>query len=147
MKQERTETKYQPKPEVNLRDYVRIVLARKWLVFLIFLAVFGASIYYIKRATLVYETRAALMREQTDKIPANIIGLSGRGINTCTPFVSAGKFFASSTVVTWTNFGSSAASASSARAGAFGAMETSMRNPIAARTRPHGGGSILLVPD
>ena len=83
MKQEQTETKmnrlvassHQPKPEVNLRDYVRIVLSRKWIVLLIFLITCSATAYYIKRATPVYETRAVLMREQPDKIPANLVGL------------------------------------------------------------------------
>jgi len=75
MKQERTETKYQPKQEVNLRDYVRIVLTRKWLVLLLFFITVSASVYYIKTATPVYEAHAVLMREQTGQIPANLIGL------------------------------------------------------------------------
>jgi len=75
MKQERTEIKHQPRSEVNLRDYVRIVSARKWFVFLIFIVISGASVYYIRTATPVYEARAVLLRETNDKVPASIIGL------------------------------------------------------------------------
>ena len=47
----------------SLRDYLRIILARKWIVLFIFLASIGATFYYLKTATPVYETQVVIMRE------------------------------------------------------------------------------------
>ena len=82
MKDETTETEetkreYKRTTELSLRDYVRIVLVRKWMVLLIFLVFAAASVYYIKTTPPIYESKVLLMRSTTsERLPASIIGLS-----------------------------------------------------------------------
>ena len=72
---EKTKREYK-RTELSLRDYVRIVLVRKWVVLFIFVAFVGASIYYIKTTPPVYESVVLLMRSTTpESLPASIIGL------------------------------------------------------------------------
>jgi capsular exopolysaccharide synthesis family protein len=59
----------------SLRDYIRIVLARKWIVLFIFLASVGATFYYLKTATPVYQTHVLIMREEMEQLPASILEL------------------------------------------------------------------------
>ena len=75
MQDQPTKTEYKPAQSRSLRDYVRIVLARKWIVLLIFLASLGATFYYLKTATPVYQTQVVIMRERTEQIPSTIIGI------------------------------------------------------------------------
>ena len=72
-----TKREYKQTTELSLRDYVRIVLVRKWVVLAIFIAFVAASIYYIKTTPPVYESQILLMRSTTPaSLPASIIGLS-----------------------------------------------------------------------
>ena len=67
---------YEPFEEVSLRDYVRIILARKWIVLVAFLVVVASSVFYIKITTPVYEAKVLLMRNTTrQEIPASILDL------------------------------------------------------------------------
>jgi Mrp family chromosome partitioning ATPase/uncharacterized protein involved in exopolysaccharide biosynthesis len=62
--------------QLSLRDYVRIVLVRKWVVLFIFVAFVAASIYYIQTTPPVYESKVLLLRSTTpESLPASIIGL------------------------------------------------------------------------
>ena len=74
---EETKREYKRTTELSLRDYVRIVLVRKWMVLLIFLVFAAASVYYIKTTPPIYESKVLLMRSTTpERLPASIIGLS-----------------------------------------------------------------------
>jgi uncharacterized protein involved in exopolysaccharide biosynthesis/Mrp family chromosome partitioning ATPase len=75
MQDQTTKTEYQPVQARSLRDYVRIVLARKWIVLFIFLASIGAIFYYLKTATPVYQTQVVIMRENAKQLPSTIIGI------------------------------------------------------------------------
>ena len=71
-----------PKSEIrvatsfSLRDYLRIILVRKWIVLLIFLASLGATFYYLKTATPIYQTQVLIMREEAEQLPASILGIA-----------------------------------------------------------------------
>lgn len=67
---------YEPFEEVSLRDYLRIILVRKWIVLAAFLAVIISSVFYIQTTEPVYEAKALLMRNTTqENIPVNILDL------------------------------------------------------------------------
>jgi len=61
---------------VSFQDIMQIMLARKWVILLVFLVSFGSTIYYIKTTPYIYESKVLLMREtSTEKLPASIIGV------------------------------------------------------------------------
>jgi Mrp family chromosome partitioning ATPase/uncharacterized protein involved in exopolysaccharide biosynthesis len=83
MQNQSSETRYKPtstqgtiRTSYSLRDYLRIVLARKWIVLFIFLASIGATFYYLETATPVYQTQVLIMREETEQLPASIMELT-----------------------------------------------------------------------
>jgi len=47
----------------NFRDYLMVILARKWIVISIFLLVTAAAIYYVETSSPVYKATAVLIRE------------------------------------------------------------------------------------
>lgn len=49
---------------LSLRDYVRIVLSRKWIVTSIFLLTLFATFYYLKTTEPVYQTQVVMMEEE-----------------------------------------------------------------------------------
>ena len=75
MQDQPTKTEYKPAQARSLRDYVRIVIARKWIVLLIFFASLGATFYYLNTATPVYQAQAVIMRENAGQLPSTIIGI------------------------------------------------------------------------
>jgi len=63
--------------ELHLRDSVRVVYARKWLVLLSLLISVGASFFYLNITPPVYESQVLMMRETaSEKLPADIIGIT-----------------------------------------------------------------------
>jgi len=60
----------------SLRDYLRIVLARKWIVLFIFLASIAATFYYLETVTPVYRTEVVIMREDGEQLPASIMEIT-----------------------------------------------------------------------
>ncbi|MBG86768.1 MAG: hypothetical protein CMO80_07695 [Verrucomicrobiales bacterium] len=53
----------QVEKEFSLRDSVDVVLDHAWLIILIFAACFGGAYYYLKTATVIYESRATIIVE------------------------------------------------------------------------------------
>jgi len=47
----------------NFKDYLMVILARKWIVLSVFLVVTGAAIYYAETSPPVYKAMSVLMRE------------------------------------------------------------------------------------
>ncbi|MBD3183602.1 polysaccharide biosynthesis tyrosine autokinase [Candidatus Poribacteria bacterium] len=61
----------------SLRDYLRIVTIRKWLVLAIFIVSIGISIYYLAVTPPSYRTRVLIMREETNRtFPESFMSLS-----------------------------------------------------------------------
>jgi polysaccharide biosynthesis transport protein len=61
---------------ISLQDFMRIILNQKWIIILVFITVFGSTIYYIKTAPYIYQSKVFMMRETaTEKLPASIIGI------------------------------------------------------------------------
>ncbi|HIE25951.1 TPA: polysaccharide biosynthesis tyrosine autokinase [Candidatus Poribacteria bacterium] len=62
-------------PEIHLRDYLYVILVRKWFVLLGFMAVLFATIYYIVTTTPTYEAKVELLYEKYRSTPILIQGL------------------------------------------------------------------------
>jgi uncharacterized protein involved in exopolysaccharide biosynthesis len=62
-------------PEIHLRDYLYVILFRKWFVFSGFVAVLSATIYYILTTTPTYEAKVDLLYEKYRSTPILIQGL------------------------------------------------------------------------
>ncbi|MCL4419100.1 hypothetical protein M1146_03290, partial [Patescibacteria group bacterium] len=61
---------------MSFQDIIQIILLRKWIILLVFLAAFGSTVYYVKTTPYIYESKVLLMREtSTEKLPASIIGV------------------------------------------------------------------------
>jgi len=61
-------------PEVHLRDYLYVILIRKWFVLSGFIAVMSATIYYIVATTPIYEAKVDLLYEKSRSTPILIQG-------------------------------------------------------------------------
>lgn len=51
--------------EVNLTDYIRVVLQYKWLIFLIFTVIMSATVYYTVKAEKIYQSSARILLEES----------------------------------------------------------------------------------
>ena len=56
-------------PEIHLRDYIDILLVRKWVVIFGFLAVMIPCLYYLKTTSPVYKATAVLLHEKQRSTP------------------------------------------------------------------------------
>jgi capsular exopolysaccharide synthesis family protein len=62
-------------PEIHLRDYLYVILFRKWFVLTGFVVVLFATIYYIVTTTPTYEAKVELLYEKYRSTPILIQGL------------------------------------------------------------------------
>ena len=61
--------------EFTLKDLVKVILFRKWIIISIFVVFLGSAFYYIKVTPPVYRSDVILMRETTyDNLPYNVFG-------------------------------------------------------------------------
>lgn len=64
------QTKYKPSSGASLKSYVRIVLARKWIVFFTCIAALSATFYSLRRTEPVYEAQVLMMRAESKGNPS-----------------------------------------------------------------------------
>jgi len=69
-----SQTRYQPKPSnAPLRNYIRIVLSRKWIVLLTCLAAISSTFYFLKIVEPVYEAEVLMMRAESKNEPSMLL--------------------------------------------------------------------------
>ena len=75
---------YKRLDETHIRDYVQVILVRKWLVLLIFLLFIGASILHVIRIPPVYQSQVLLKRAAfSDRTPDTITRNRGTKVRSC----------------------------------------------------------------
>lgn len=68
-------SQFKPTNEFTLRDLVRVVLFRKWLIISVLLLSLGAAFYYIKVTPATYKANVTIMRQTNyGKIPSQFLG-------------------------------------------------------------------------
>jgi len=60
----------------DLREYIRIILVRRWVIIFALLSVLASTLFWLRRATPVYEAKAILMREVTPSPALSLLELS-----------------------------------------------------------------------
>ena len=60
----------------DLREYIRIILVRKWVILFAFLSVFVSTLFWLRRAVPIYEAKAVLMQEITPSPAFSLLELS-----------------------------------------------------------------------
>ncbi len=61
--------------EFTLKDFVRVILFRKWIMITILVVFLGSAFFYIRIKPAIYRSSVLLMRDTTyDRFPSNILG-------------------------------------------------------------------------